>query len=163
MPTRSKLLVNGETVRPRCGSARPIPSSPVVETTYVAGELVAVAYRNGTETGRVALVSPTVPVLLDVQVDRTRIDATNRDLAFVEIALVDADGNVHGEDRSATVWSTAGGAPGLRQRQPAAPMRPSGSLDGTDLQRSRRRVGAAADRRRHHHRHRRAEACETPP
>ncbi len=60
------------------------------ETTYTAGELVAVAYRNGTETGRVALTSARGPVLLDVQVDRARIDATDRDLAFVDIALVDA-------------------------------------------------------------------------
>ena len=37
-------------------------------------------------------------------VDRDRIDATDRDLAYVEIALVDDDGIVHfGEDRAVTV------------------------------------------------------------
>ena len=97
-----ELLVNGETAgRVAVGETDPFVAS--FETTYAAGELVAVAYRNGTETGRVALVSANGPVLLDVQVDRTRIDATDRDLAFVDIALVDADGNVHGEEGSVTV------------------------------------------------------------
>ena len=41
---------------------------------------------------------------LDVQVDRARIDATDRELAYVAIALVDAAGTVHsGADRAVTV------------------------------------------------------------
>ena len=43
-------------------------------------------------------------MLLDVRVDRSLVDADDRDLAYVEIVLVDADGNVHiGEDRAVTV------------------------------------------------------------
>jgi len=43
-------------------------------------------------------------VQLDVQVDRARIDATDRDLAYVDITLVDAAGTVQSnEDRAVTV------------------------------------------------------------
>ena len=50
------------------------------------------------------MTSPTGPVRLDVQVDRHRIDATDRDLAYVEITLVDEHGNLHSsEDRPVTV------------------------------------------------------------
>ncbi len=74
------------------------------ETTYTSGELTAVAYRDGAETGRTTLVSAKGPVALDVQVDRDRIDAGDHDLAYVEITLVDPDRTVHHlHDRPVTV------------------------------------------------------------
>ncbi len=74
------------------------------ETVYTPGELTAVAYRDGAETGRTSLTSASGPVHLDVQVDRARIDATDRDLAYFEITLVDADGNLYSSaDRPVTV------------------------------------------------------------
>ena len=75
-----ELLINGESSgRAKVGENHPFVAE--FETTYTAGELVAVAFRDGSETGRVALASARGPVLLDVQVDRPRIDATDRDLA----------------------------------------------------------------------------------
>jgi beta-galactosidase len=98
-----ELLVNGESSgRAKVGASHPFVAQ--FETTYAAGELVAVAYRDGAETGRVALASATGTPVLDVGVDRGRIDATDRDLAFVDITLVDGDGNLHSrEDRAVTV------------------------------------------------------------
>jgi beta-galactosidase len=98
-----ELLVNGESAgRAAVGEAHPFLAS--LDTTYTPGELVAVAYRDGAETGRCTLTSASGPVRLAVQVDRTRIEATDRDLAYIDIALVDADGNLHaGEDRAVTV------------------------------------------------------------
>ena len=98
-----ELLVNGAPVgRSRVGEAHPYVAS--IETAYVPGELTAVGYRDGAETGRTSLASASGPVQLDVQVDRNRIDATDRDLAYVDITLVDTDGNLHrGEDRPVTV------------------------------------------------------------
>ncbi len=43
-------------------------------------------------------------MLLNVQVDRPRVDSSDRDLVHIEITLVDADGNIYfGEDRAVTV------------------------------------------------------------
>jgi beta-galactosidase len=98
-----ELLVNGESVgRATVGESHPFVAS--IDTTYAPGELTAVASRSGTETGRVSLSTASGPVQLDVQVDRDQIDATDRDLAYVAITLVDAAGTVHtGEDRAVTV------------------------------------------------------------
>jgi beta-galactosidase len=75
-----------------------------LEATYASSDLTAVAYRDGAETGRVSLTTASGTVHLDVQVDRDRIDATDRDLAYVEITLVDAHGNLHSsEDRPVTI------------------------------------------------------------
>jgi beta-galactosidase len=98
-----ELLVNGAPVgRAPVGESHPFVAS--IETTYAPGELTAVAHRGGTETGRVSLASARGPVQLDVSVDRAHIDATDRDLAYVDVTLIDADGNLHsGEDRAVTV------------------------------------------------------------
>ena len=98
-----ELLVNGASVgRSAVGASHPFVAE--FETTYTPGEVVAVAYRDGAETGRVSLTSASGPAQLDVQVDRELIDASDRDLAYVDVALVDADGNLHsGEDRAVTV------------------------------------------------------------
>lgn len=97
-----ELLVNGNSAgRAAVGESHPFVAT--IDTTYTPGEVTVVAYRNGSETGRCSLVSASGPVQLDVQVDRAQIDATDRDLAFVDVALVDAAGTVHGEDRAVTV------------------------------------------------------------
>ena len=98
-----ELLVNGKSVgREPAGFDHRYRA--VFETTYSPGELTAVAYRDGEESGRVSLTSASGAAELAVCVDRDRIDATDRDLAYVEIALVDDDGIVHfGEDRAVTV------------------------------------------------------------
>jgi beta-galactosidase len=97
-----ELLVNGEPLgRSKVGETHPFVAA--FETTYAAGELVAVAFRDGTETGSVSLTSATGPAVLDVRVDRPQIDADDRDLAFVEITLVDTDGHLHScENRAVT-------------------------------------------------------------
>jgi hypothetical protein len=97
-----ELLVNGQSVgRAPVGEAHPFVVS--IDTTYQPGELTAVAYRDRAETGRCSLATPSGPVQLDVRVDRARIEATDRDLAYVEVALVDDGGTVHDDDRSVTV------------------------------------------------------------
>jgi beta-galactosidase len=98
-----ELLVNGGSVgRATVGEEHPFVAS--IETTYAPGELVAVAHRSGSEVGRTSLTSASGPVQLDVVVDRDRIDATDRDLAYVEVTLVDRDGNLHSsEDRAVSV------------------------------------------------------------
>lgn len=98
-----ELLVNGEPVgRTKVGDEDGCLAT--FETTYAPGEITAVAYRDGAERGRWSLTSARGPVELRVEVDRARIDATDRDLAYVGIALVDGAGAVHdGDDRPVTV------------------------------------------------------------
>ena len=73
-------------------------------TTYWPGELLALAYRDGEEIGRSVLRSARGDLRLVADVDRPDITADDRDLAFVTISLVDAEGTVHsGADRSIEV------------------------------------------------------------
>jgi beta-galactosidase len=98
-----ELLVNGATVgRAAVGESHLFVAT--IDTTYAPGELTAIAYRGGAETGRGSLVTPSGPVKLDVRVDRAQIEGTDRDLAYVEVTLVDGDGNVFcNDDRAVTV------------------------------------------------------------
>jgi beta-galactosidase len=98
-----ELLVNGEVAgRAAVGETHPFVAS--IETTYAPGELTAVAFRGGAESGRCSLATASGPVELDARVDRDRIDASDRDLAYVDVALVDGNGNLQtGDDRAVTI------------------------------------------------------------
>jgi len=104
-----ELLVDGTPVgRAPIGESHPYLAG--IETTYTPGELTAVAFRDGVETGRTSLVSASGPVELDVRVDRARIDATDRDLAYVDITLTDARGNLQSSDDRAVTVAVVGPA-----------------------------------------------------
>ena len=112
--------------------------------------------RSGTvaETGRVSLASASGPGAAR-RAGRPRHASTprDRDLAFVEIALVDADGNVHGEDRAVTV---AVDGPAVLQGFGSGNPVHRGDVrraDARHVQRPRAR-GDPTDRRGHDHRHR---------
>ncbi|GAB6902664.1 glycoside hydrolase family 2 TIM barrel-domain containing protein [Kineosporia succinea] len=62
-----------------------------LETVYRPGELTAVAYRDGQETGRTSLRTAGSPCLT-VTSDRERLHADDDDLAFLDVELRDADG-----------------------------------------------------------------------
>ena len=112
------LLRDGtEVARTPVGEQRPMLA--VLDTTYVPGELVAVAYRDGTEVGRTGLTTAAEPSLV-VSADRTRLRADDADLAFVAIELRDADEQlVTGADRPVTVQvSGAGRLAGLCSANP---------------------------------------------
>ena len=98
-----ELLVNGGSLG-RAGAGREHRYKAEFETVYEPGEVVAVAYTDGNETDRTVLRSATGPVVLTATADRSQIRADHTDLAFVEIALVDAEGNLHHTaDRPVTV------------------------------------------------------------
>lgn len=87
----AELVVNGRSL-----GRRPLEDFRTeFEATYEPGEVVAVAYTDGAETGRHAVRTATGPVRLEAAADRTRVTATGGDLAFVALALVDADGTRH--------------------------------------------------------------------
>ncbi|MDW6057570.1 DUF4982 domain-containing protein [Streptomyces sp. FXJ1.4098] len=65
------------------------------EIVYVPGELVAVAYRDGAETGRTSLRWANGPVRLTAEADRDVVRATGGDLAYVTLTLTDWHGTCH--------------------------------------------------------------------
>ncbi|NQX06854.1 glycoside hydrolase family 2 protein [Rathayibacter sp. VKM Ac-2856] len=97
------LLLDGvEVGRAAVGVVRPMLAS--IETVYRPGELTAVAYRAGRETGRSSLVSASGPVVLTASADRTELRADDTDLAYVAIELRDAAGVlITGADRVVSV------------------------------------------------------------
>lgn len=98
-----ELLVNGESAgRAPAGEEHRFRAE--FDTTYRAGELLAIAWTDGREQGRHRLVSASGPVRLTVEADRTEIRADSADLAYLTIALTDADGTLHTDrDRLVTV------------------------------------------------------------
>ncbi|WP_105973710.1 glycoside hydrolase family 2 TIM barrel-domain containing protein [Streptomyces geranii] len=74
------------------------------DTSYEPGELLAVAYRAGVETGRHTLRTATGPVLLHAEPDRPAVTANTGDLVYVTLTLTDPDGTLHpAADRPVTV------------------------------------------------------------
>ncbi len=115
-----ELMLNGRAVgRSRVGERRAFVAEFAL--SYEPGLLEAIAYRDGAEAGRSELRSAGDGVRLQVEVDRTEIAADEWDLAFVEIALVDADGIVQtAADRAVTVAVQGSGVlQGLGSARPA--------------------------------------------
>ncbi|MCP1133651.1 DUF4982 domain-containing protein [Paenibacillus polysaccharolyticus] len=89
-----ELLINGRTI----GKKEMDENKRFIaefDTVYETGEIVAVAYDGGQEVGRMSLHSATGNVILNAVADRTEIEASDRDLAFVMISLEDEHGNLY--------------------------------------------------------------------
>ncbi|MEH7492604.1 glycoside hydrolase family 2 TIM barrel-domain containing protein [Neobacillus niacini] len=83
-----ELLVNGKVVgKVETGEKNEFKAE--FETVYTPGEIVAVGYTNGQETGRTSLLSAGSTLNLMVEADRTQIANDDNDLSFVTISLVD--------------------------------------------------------------------------
>jgi len=61
---------------------------------WAPGQLEAVAYRDGDETGRASLRSSVAELALCVRADRTSLVADGQDAAFIELEVGDAHGTV---------------------------------------------------------------------
>jgi beta-galactosidase len=89
-----ELLVNGRSLdRKAVGDGHRFRAE--FETAYEPGELLAVAYTGGTETGRHVLRSATGEVLLRAEADRQVIAAGGGDLAYVTLTLTDPAGTCY--------------------------------------------------------------------
>lgn len=70
------------------------------DTVFEPGELLAIAYREGAETGRHSLRSAQGKVVLRAEAERAVISTAHGDLAYVHFTLTDADGVLYtGVDR----------------------------------------------------------------
>lgn len=88
-----ELLINNEVVGKKAAGEKN-EYKAVFDTVYTPGEIVAVAYTNGKETGRTSLMTAGSSVNLKVEADRQQINADDNDLSFVTISLVDDQGIV---------------------------------------------------------------------
>jgi beta-galactosidase len=98
-----ELRLNGRTLGRRpAGPRHRFRAS--FEAVYEPGELLAIAYTAGTETGRDLLCSADGPIQLSVESDRPRVTTAHGDLAFVTITLTDPAGTVYRSvDRTVSV------------------------------------------------------------
>src|SRR5690606_15456315 len=62
------------------------------DVVYEPGTVEVVAYKNGRERARDAVRTAGEPAVLEAEVDRARIAVDGRDLAFVTVRIVDAQG-----------------------------------------------------------------------
>lgn len=65
------------------------------DTLYHPGKLEAITYRNGGEVGRHTLISSQKDIKLNVFAEKDKVKADGQDLAYINIELVDKDGNLH--------------------------------------------------------------------
>ena len=86
-----ELLVNGRSLG-RGEAGRDHRFRAEFETVYEPGELTAIAYAGGVETGRDLLRSAAGPVLLRAEADRQVITADGTALAYVALTLTDPAG-----------------------------------------------------------------------
>lgn len=90
----AELFVNGKSVeRKKIGEKKKFIA--YFETTYEPGEVEAVVYRNGVETGRDKIVTASDDVQIKAYADCGCVPADESDIAYVEIAMVDANGNLN--------------------------------------------------------------------
>lgn len=104
-----ELLLDGEPIgRSPVGAERAFRAD--FEVLHRPGELTAVAYRAGDETGRTSLTSATGALRLTLTADRDELRADTRDLAFVSLALTDDSGVVRNTaDREVRVTVSGSG------------------------------------------------------
>ena len=86
-----ELLLNGQSLgRKPAGDSHRFRAE--FETLYQPGELLAIAYTGGTETGRHLLRSAAGPLQLRAETGRHMITADGADLAYVSLTLTDPAG-----------------------------------------------------------------------
>ncbi len=86
-----ELLLNGKSLgKKRCGEEADFTA--VYEIPYECGRLEAINYRNGRAQERFSLETADEAVEISAEADRTILSASEEDLSFVTIHLVDKEG-----------------------------------------------------------------------
>ena len=124
-----ELLLNGRSLgRRRAGPERGFTAR--FRAPWEPGELTAVAYTGGRETGRRTLRSADGPLFLRLSADRVTLAADGQSLAHILVEVVDAAGTVAMDSNRAVHVSVSGPASlaGLGSAHPA----PSGPYTDAD-------------------------------
>lgn len=102
-----ELLLNGKSFGRQsvCGTY-----IATYQVPYQPGELEAVSYVDGNETGRAMLLTAKKAERLCIEADRHVLPADGESLAFVKIRLMDADGNWNRQQKTAVTVKAEGAA-----------------------------------------------------
>ncbi len=94
-----ELLINGKSVGRKAPGEKK-KSMTIFDTVYEAGCVEAVAYRNGREIGRDKIVTAATGASLAAMVSskEAALPADGSDIAFVDVCLLDAQGNLNPEE-----------------------------------------------------------------
>ena len=114
-----KLLLNGKEI-----GSKPVPESAKLiaqfDVPYAAGELRAIAFKDGQEIASLAFKTVAKPARLRLKVDRQTIRASRGDLAFVTVEITDgrcADPRYCSQNRLPCRWRRRAGCGWKRQPQ----------------------------------------------
>jgi beta-galactosidase len=86
----AELILNGKSLGRKQVDER---LTATFELTYEPGEIVAVSYKGGKETGRMSLKTASENVSIKAVADRDVIKADGADLSYVMVTLVDENGS----------------------------------------------------------------------
>ena len=90
-----EILINGRSLGRRAVCTdRPMPCSVRFETVYESGEVTAVSYSGGKEISRDSLHTTGKAEKIRIAAEKDKMRADGHDLIFVNIEIVDADGNI---------------------------------------------------------------------
>lgn len=90
-----ELLVNGVSVgKKKVTSEMPLPRSVRFTTTYTAGRVEAVSYKNGSEISRTFLETTGKAAKLRIVPEKTEMSSDGHDVIFAAIEVVDSEGRV---------------------------------------------------------------------
>lgn len=116
-----ELFLNGRSLgRKPAGEEHGFTAS--YELAYEPGELTAVSYEDGKETGRFSLVTAGEDIRLHAEADRTVLAADGEDLAFVTVRLADEKGtdNLYASKKVTVSVEGAGRLEGFGSADPQA-------------------------------------------
>lgn len=90
-----EVLVNGKSIgrKPVCMD-RPMPDSVIFDTVYTPGNVVAISYTDGKEVSRDSICTAGKPAEIRLNYNKSEMKADGHDAIFVEIEILDEDGNL---------------------------------------------------------------------
>lgn len=102
-----RLLLNGENL----GTRKPDEKITAgFDVPYQPGTLTAIAYVNGKEIGRQTLTTVGVPAQVRLRADRVEVSDSRNDLAFVQVEVVDREGNLVPDAAVPLIFTVTGDA-----------------------------------------------------
>lgn len=117
----AELFLNGRSLgRKPAGEAHEFTAT--YEVPYEPGELTAVSYEKGKETGRFTLMTAGKQVQLCVQADKEKLRADGQDLSFITVKLTDSQGieNLFASKRVSVSVEGAGRLEAMGSADPAS-------------------------------------------
>lgn len=101
-----ELLLNGKSL-----GVRPMPKNQYLDwkVPYAPGTLIARGYVDGRLSAHHALRTPGAPTTLRLTADVRRLQANSEDIAPIEVAVLDADGNVVSNAENNIEFAVSGG------------------------------------------------------